>query len=122
MNNPQAEFQQAFALHQRGQLDAAEKIYKSILLSQPSISTRFSPSALFICNARTFARRNGQFSLAIKINPDNSPLHNNRGNALLGLNRLQDALASYDKRSLSTPGIGKLTTTAEYILAGIETI
>jgi predicted O-linked N-acetylglucosamine transferase (SPINDLY family) len=38
-----------------------------------------------------------QFSLAARIHPNNSPLQNNLGNALVGLDRREEALAAYDK-------------------------
>jgi protein O-GlcNAc transferase len=97
MNDPQAEFQQAFALHQRGQLDAAEKIYKSVLLSHPKYFNAIYALGIVYLQRKDFRRAERQFSLAIGINPDNSPLHNNRGNALAGLDRPQEALAAYEK-------------------------
>lgn len=97
MSNPQAEFQRAFALHQRGQLDSAEEIYKSILRSQPKYFDAVFALGIIHLQREQYRPAERQFALAIKINPSNSPLHNNLGNALLGLNRPQDALASYDR-------------------------
>jgi len=103
MNNPQAEFQQALALHQRGQLDAAEKIYKSILLSRPKYFDAIFALGIVHLQRDDFRAADRQFSIAIRIDPDNSPLHNNHGNALLGLGRLHDALAAYDKSTAINP-------------------
>ena len=103
MNNPQIEFQQAFTFHQRGQLDAAEKIYKSILLSYPKYFDAIYALGIVYLQRKDFRLAERQFSLATRIDPDNSPLHNNRGNALLGLERPQDALAAYEKAIAADP-------------------
>lgn len=97
MSNPQVEFQQAFALHQRGQWDAAEKIYRSILRSHPKYFDAVYALGILYLQRKDHRAAEKQFSLAAKIHPDNGPLHNNRGSALIGLDRHQEALAAYDK-------------------------
>lgn len=97
MNDFVTEFRRAFALHQRGDLQAAEQIYQSILRSQPKYFDAIFALGIIYLQREQFRQAERQFSIAIKIDPNNSPLHNNHGSALLGLNRPQDALASYDR-------------------------
>jgi protein O-GlcNAc transferase len=96
MDSPQAEFRDALALHQRGDLDAAERVYKSILRSQPKYFDAIFALGIVYLQREEFRAAEKQFLLAIKIDPNNSPLQNNFGSALLGLGRPQDALAAYD--------------------------
>jgi predicted O-linked N-acetylglucosamine transferase (SPINDLY family) len=97
MNDPDADFQRGFSLHQRGDLAAAEEIYRSILQFWPEyFNAAFALGLLFLQQAK-FQPAEQQFSRAIEINPDNSRLHTNHGNALLGLNRAQEALSAYDR-------------------------
>lgn len=103
MNNPQDEFRQALALHQRGDLDAAEQIYKSILRSQPKYFDATFALGIVYLQREQFRLAEKQFLLAIKIDPNNSPLQNNFGSALLGLGRQQEALAVYDRAIVLNP-------------------
>lgn len=97
MDNPDADFQRGFSLHQRGDLAAAEEIYRSILQSRPEyFSAAFALGILFLQQAK-FQPAERQFSRALEIDPDNSRLHTNHGNALLSLNRAQEALSAYDR-------------------------
>lgn len=97
MNNPQDEFRRALALHQRGDPDAAEQIYKSILRSQPKYFDAIFALGIVYLQREEFRAAEKQFLLAIKIDPNNGPLQNNYGSALLGLGRQQEALAAYDR-------------------------
>lgn len=103
MNDPQTEFRRGFALHQRGDIDAAEEIYKSILRGQPKYFDAILALGIVYLQREQFRPAEKQFLLACKIDPNNSPLQNNLGNALLGLDRPQDALAAYDRALALNP-------------------
>ena len=89
--------QDALALHQSGQLDAAETHYRNLLNFLPSNIT-------LLTNLGTIALQKGNFEGAViiigkslQINPNQPNALCNRGNALQDLNRLDEALASYDR-------------------------
>jgi predicted O-linked N-acetylglucosamine transferase (SPINDLY family) len=103
MHDPRAQFQHALALHQRGQIGEAEQIYKTILRTQPKYFDAIFALGIAYLQQKEFRAAEKQFGLAVKINPDNSPLHNNLGSALLGLNRPQEALAAYDRATALDP-------------------
>src|SRR5690242_14532236 len=89
----QLAFGQAVALHQRGQLAAAEKIYEDILRQQPS---NFDALHLFgLISAQTGRSERGVDLIrrAIRLNGTVADAHNNLGNALRDLRRLDEALA-----------------------------
>jgi tetratricopeptide (TPR) repeat protein len=92
-----AKFKQALGLHQRGQLQHAEALYKEILQTQPEHA-----DALHLLGVIVYQR--GQLALAIKlisnairINPKHSDAHANRGLVFHALKRYEDALASYER-------------------------
>ncbi len=88
--------QGAVALHQSGQLDAAEKQYKKLLKVVPS-------NTAILSNLGTIAIQNGDSDAALKlftrsllINPNQSNTLYNCGIALKDLKKLDDALVSFD--------------------------
>ena len=95
--------QEAVALHQSGQLDAAEIQYKQLLNLLPSHST-------LLTNLGAIALQKGNLEDAVriigkslKINPNQPIALNNQGNALKDLKRLDEALASYDRAIVLQP-------------------
>jgi predicted O-linked N-acetylglucosamine transferase (SPINDLY family) len=88
--------QQATALHQEGQLDAAETIYLALLQSFPA-------HASLITNIGTIAYQRGQYEAALNWLDQSLELSfyqpialNCRGNALAALDRLPEALSNYE--------------------------
>jgi predicted TPR repeat methyltransferase len=95
--------QQAVQLHQQGQIDRAEGLYREILAANPRHS-----SALQLLGV--IAGQRGQPQQAIElidqslaIEAANAAGWSNRGNALLELKRHGDALASYDRALALNP-------------------
>jgi predicted O-linked N-acetylglucosamine transferase (SPINDLY family) len=89
--------QEAVALHQSGQLDAAETQYRKLLNFLPSNTT-------LLTNLGVILRRKGKLEDAVRIvgkslqiNPNQLYALNNHGNALQDLGRFDEALASYDR-------------------------
>ena len=95
----------AVALHQSGQLDLAEIQYKKLLNYLPD-------NTLLLTNLGTIALQKGRLEdgvriigKSLQINSNQPNALNNRGNALRDLNRLDEALASYDRAIALKPDI-----------------
>ncbi|MGY3583078.1 protein O-GlcNAc transferase [Bradyrhizobium sp. USDA 4341] len=93
----QLAFGQAVALHQRGQLAAAEKIYEDILRQQPNDFNALHLLGLISAQTGRSERGVDLIRRAIWLNGNVADAHNNLGNALRGLRRLDEALASFDR-------------------------
>ncbi len=87
----------ALALHQRGQLDLAEAVYREILQQQPRHFDALQLLATIAAQRNQSASAVELFDQALAINPEHAASHNNRGIALRNLGRLDEALLSYDK-------------------------
>ena len=90
-------FNQALALHRGSQLGEAEKGYLQILKAQPNHFDSLHLLGVIYFQRRNYAESVRQIDLALKIKPKAASAHNNRGNALRELKRLEEALASYDE-------------------------
>ncbi|MEI9804783.1 MAG: tetratricopeptide repeat protein, partial [Pseudolabrys sp.] len=93
----------ALALHQRGQLADAEKLYGEVLAAQPD-----SFDALHLCGVLRHQRGEHAQALALiaralKSNARSAAAHSNYGNVLSMLNRHDEALASFDRAVALTP-------------------
>ena len=96
------QLQAALALHQQGQLDQAETIYKAILQSQPQHFDALQLLATVALQRNDLLAAVELFDRALKIFPH--PItFNNRGNALLDLKRPEQALDSYDQALAINP-------------------
>jgi tetratricopeptide (TPR) repeat protein len=90
--DPKREFEKALALHQLGDLANAEKKYRAILRATPRNFDVNYLLGLILLQSGQFEHAEKQFSRAIKINPSAFNAFNDRGNALLELNRPKEAL------------------------------
>jgi predicted TPR repeat methyltransferase len=95
--------QNALRLHQQGQLDSAEAMYREILQASPRHS-----GALQLLGVIAGQRGQPQQAIelidqALAIEPANAAAWSNRGNALLELKRYPDALKSYDRALAINP-------------------
>lgn len=92
-----ANFQMALAMHQQGQLDRAEALYRETLRVQP----RHFDSLLFLGHLLLQTGRIQDavelIGRAIDINPHHAGAHFNSGVALLNLGRHEDAIASFSR-------------------------
>lgn len=90
-----AKFQSGLAMHQQGQLDLAEAIYKEILEAQPA----HFDALLFLGHLylQTGQTQNAveYLNAAIHVNRHHAAAHFNYGIALLSLLRYEDAVASF---------------------------
>ncbi len=98
-----ATFQQAFELHQQGQLEQADILYKAVLTEQPQHIDALHFSGV-LANQRGQAQRAVDLiTQVLKISPDNAAAHSNLGLALHALKRFDEAIASYDQALVIKP-------------------
>src|ERR1700730_3436490 len=91
------EFKQALALHRAGRLAEAEQICCQILQAQPKHFDCLHLLGIIYFQRGEHAEAVRQFDIAVEMNPKDASAHNNRGAALGELQRLDEALASYDR-------------------------
>ncbi len=92
-----ARFKQALALHKQGRLIEAEQVYREVLQHAP---THFDALHLLGVLALQTLRTESGVELigkAVELNPNSWGAHNNLGNGLRDLGRLDAALASFDR-------------------------
>lgn len=87
----------ALTLHQQGQLQSAETIYKEILHLQPRNFDALQLLATIAAQRKQSALAVEIFDRALQIQPNHADALCNRGNALRELRRYGDALDSYDR-------------------------
>ena len=90
-------FQEAFELHKNGSLQEAKKIYEEILEEIPNDFNCLHHLGLIAKKNEEYLSAIELISQAVSINPNSSAAHYNLGNTLQGLNRIKEAIASYDK-------------------------
>ena len=95
--------EEAFTLHQSGQLNLAETQYKKLLTYLPN-------HTFLLTNLGTIALQRGRLEDAVRIigaslqiDPNQTNALNNRGYALRDLKRLDEALVSYDRAIALNP-------------------
>jgi protein O-GlcNAc transferase len=94
---------QAVAFHRAGQLDEAERLYRSVLELQPKNFDGLHLLGVIQYQRGEPAEAVRRFDQAIAIVPNSADAHSNRGNALLALKRFEQALASYDQALVLKP-------------------
>ncbi len=92
-----AALQNAVALHQRGLLDQAEAIYRDIRKCAAANFDATHLLGVILLQRCQFIEAEQLIAEALRINPSEPGALNNRGNALRGLGRHEEALASFDK-------------------------
>jgi protein O-GlcNAc transferase len=91
-----AAFGRGFALHQKGQLAEAGECYQEALKSDPLHFHALHLLGVVAAQMNQPERAVGLIGQAIQIEPRSALAHNNRGNALLALGRLEAALESFE--------------------------
>ena len=90
-------FQDAFEHHKNGNLQEAKKIYESILEETPNDFNCLHHLGLIAKNNKEYLSASKLISQAIALNPNNAAAHYNLGNVLKELNKINEAITSYDK-------------------------
>lgn len=93
----QSMFQDAVAMHQRGQLVSAQMLYESILHKQPRNADALHLSGLIALQLKDYQKAADLIAKAIKANPGNAVYYLNQGIALKELLQFDAAVASYDR-------------------------
>jgi len=92
-----AELNKGLELQRGGRLAEAEEIYRSILVKAPEHFDAAHLLGVVFLQRGQYEAAERQISLALKIEPDMAAAHNNRGNALRSLKRLDEALESFER-------------------------
>jgi tetratricopeptide (TPR) repeat protein len=92
---PSELMQQAAHLHRRGELEEAEKIYRSVLTADPGHFAALYYIALVHAQRGDPDSAIPLFRLAIARNPRVAEIHNNLGMALFATRHYQEAIGSY---------------------------
>jgi len=90
-------FQQAFNLHQQGQLEQADILYTELLKEQPQHIDALHFSGVLANQCGQAQRAVDLISLALEIDASNAAAHSNLGLALYALSHFDEALVSYNK-------------------------
>ncbi|MCX8517226.1 MAG: tetratricopeptide repeat protein, partial [Rhodoferax sp.] len=90
-------FRQGFALHQRGEVEAARVIYEQVLARQPLHFDALHLLGVVAYQCQDLQRAADLMEQAIAIHPQHAPCHSNRGLTLQHLQRLDEAMLHYDQ-------------------------
>lgn len=90
-------FKHGLTLHEQGHLDQASIIYQKVLSNYPLHYDSLYLSGLIAAQTKNLVLAVELIGKAIEINPNHSVAFCNLGNALLELNRIDEALSNYDK-------------------------
>lgn len=93
----QAELQRGLALHQQNRLAEAERIYRAILDRWPKNFDALHLLGVLAHQCGANEQAVEFLTKAVSVNPSSAQAHVNRANVLKALNRVEDALASFDK-------------------------
>ena len=90
-------FARAVALHQRGDIGAAEQLYRQILRQQPRHAGALHLLGSVHLQRGELTEALGACEAALAISPGNAGVHQTRGDALHDLTRYAEAIAAYDR-------------------------
>src|ERR1044071_2201785 len=95
--------EKAIALHQKGQLAEAERLYRKILTRNPQNAEVLHLLGVMEVQRKNFSAGIELIDRAIEIKPHIAAFFSNRGNALNELKRFDEALAAYDRALAIAP-------------------
>ena len=101
--------QQGVEVHQGGDYQRAEAVYKEVLAKSPNNVDALHLLGLVLIHTK---RPEGGVELidrALAIRPNDAEAHNNRGAALMALKRFDEALASFEAALSLRPGFVALS-------------
>ncbi len=107
----QATLEEGFALHRRGKLAEAERLYAQVLRRQPGNFDALHLLGLLALQTRRTRQGVELIGKAIAINPGFAPAHINLGNGLRDLKRPEDAVASCDNAIALAPNLAEAYST-----------
>jgi len=98
-----AKYEQALALHHKGQLAQAQQTYLEVLRLVPEHADALHLLGVIAAQSGEFGKAVTLISRSLEINPGNAVAHANLGNALKDLGHYQAAVASYDRAMAIKP-------------------
>jgi predicted TPR repeat methyltransferase len=93
----QAMYRRALALHAKGELDAAEALYRCILAQVPESFHAQHMLGVLVGQRGDLAQSEQLLARAVRVDPGVAAAHANLGNTLRLRERLDEAMASYDR-------------------------
>jgi predicted O-linked N-acetylglucosamine transferase (SPINDLY family) len=102
-----AKLRDGMALHQQGRLAEAERAYADILARAPAHFGALYLAGMVAVQLGRTQRGVDMLSRATAVNPGFAPAHNELGNGLFALRRLEDAVASYDRAIALKPDLSE---------------
>ena len=94
---------QAAALHQRGQLADAERLYRQVIKAAPKAFPPLHMLGVLKAQQGKAEEAEGLIAAALKLNPQDGSALANYGNVLTLLGRFDEALQSYDRALTVAP-------------------
>jgi predicted O-linked N-acetylglucosamine transferase (SPINDLY family) len=116
----QAKLNQGMALHQQGNLAAAERCYGEVLQRQPDHFNALHLLGVIAHQTRRTERAVELIKRAVRIDPNVAIAHSNLGNALMDLKRPVEALASCDRAIALKPNLAEAHYNRGNALADLE--
>ena len=112
--------QDAWRMHQAGQIPEAARLYADILRTDPkNFDALYRLGAIYLENGR-FADAERLFAAAVQINPHAAELFYNRGCALLSLGRNADALAAFAHALSLKPDLAEARNNRGLVLLALK--
>jgi tetratricopeptide (TPR) repeat protein len=102
MTNP---LQEAVALHQSGKLAEAEKIYRSLLATEPNQVDALALLGALLDKIGDHEEGIALIARAIELDPKAPLFRIHLGNALMNANRMKEAVAAFREATLLQPGL-----------------
>ena len=90
-------YEKALALHEQGNLSAAEKAYKKSIKTDGSLAEAYNNLADVLSNRGQLGEADACYKKLIRLRPGFAAAYFNRGHVLAEMGRQEAAVASYDK-------------------------
>ena len=116
----QSIFQNALALHQRGQLAEAERLYREILRLDPDDFDSTHLLGVIFVQRGQLLEGEQLIARALWLDPNDPAALYNRGSVLVDLRRFDEALASYDKAVALKPDYAEAFSGRGNALKGLK--
>jgi tetratricopeptide (TPR) repeat protein len=112
--------EQAIALHREGRLKEAASLYRQFLNQNPDHAEALGLLGVTEVQAGNPSAGLAFLDRAIWLEPQNPILHNNRGNALRDLKRLEEARAAYDRALALKPDFAQARNNRGNVLSDLR--
>ncbi len=83
--------------HRMGNVELAEKLYRSYLVDEPDNADVLHLLAILLASRQDFSQALYYIDSALAVNPNSATLYNSKGNILRSLKRYLEAISHYEK-------------------------